>query len=486
VTVAESRPAPTSRATGGAAANKEPPRRRFNARVARARRERARLRRRLRQSQRRVRVLAQKLRRTRGIIYVDGYAGRGERNGMQRAYARANTLRNRLIENGVPPARVKIRNRGVVPGRGPGAALVVEQPKKNDRGKRAKVVAKGDERPVGESHFESKMPMTVKRGTSVMVAIVKQKTAGEVVYLYDAESSRGNKRYAFKSVRFKNPTSYTLETGPVTVYGDKRFIGEGFTDPIPPEASAMVPFALDRQVIVDPIISKRDHIAKLVTLQRGILSAKVQHVRQTRLKITSRLHKSTTVFLRHTGQKGWRLTKAPSKYEKVGRAYLFHVRLPAGETRTVDIEEATPIVKTLDLRSPIGLNMVKVYLTSSPTDPEFAGSIKELLSLQTKLSDTNVEIANLRQRLRDYRVRMDELHVQIVSLKAVKTKGSLMRHLKSKLKHISERVQKATIKLVNLEEVAMLTRIKFEDSIAELGLGKSKGKSKKASPVARK
>ena len=93
--------------------------------------------------------------------------------------------------------------------------------------------------------------MTVEKGASAMVSMVRQETDGEVVYLYDAESERGNEHFAFRAVRFTNPTDSTLETGPVTVYGNERFIGEGLTEPIPPKSSAVVPYALDRQIVVE-------------------------------------------------------------------------------------------------------------------------------------------------------------------------------------------------------------------------------------------
>jgi hypothetical protein len=34
------------------------------------------------------------------------------------------------------------------------------------------------------------------------------------------------------------------------VYGDGRFVGEGITEPVPLKATAVIPFALDKQVIV--------------------------------------------------------------------------------------------------------------------------------------------------------------------------------------------------------------------------------------------
>ena len=69
--------------------------------------------------------------------------------------------------------------------------------------------------PVGESHFASPTPMTVERGSSSDgVDGASGPTDGEVVYLYDAESERGNDHFAFRAVRFRNPTDSTLETGP--------------------------------------------------------------------------------------------------------------------------------------------------------------------------------------------------------------------------------------------------------------------------------
>ena len=65
---------------------------------------------------------------------------------------------------------------------------------------------------------------------------------------------------------------------------------------------------------------------------------------------------------------------------------------------------------------------------------------------------------------------MDELHGQIMTLTAVKTGGDLMSHLKDKMKEISDRVQKATIDSVDTEEKIMLTRVQFQDAIAELTL----------------
>jgi len=314
------------------------------------------------------------------------------------------------------------------------------------------------------------MPMTVARGTSVMVSMVRAETEGEEVYLYDAESDRGNDRFAFNAVRLKNPTEYTLETGPVTVYGKDRYIGEGLTEPIPPSANVVVPFALDRQVVVDRDDVSEHQVSKLVTLQRGVLTAEVQHIKRKKLTMTSRLHKDTKVYIRHTAQKGWITLEAPEHYWRTGDAHLYEITLKAGESKTVEFAEATPMTRTLDLGSPTTLDMMKVFVQSPHPTPALKKQLEGLLAIHREVVDTADRITSLRERAVEYRVRMDELQDQIVSLKKVKSAASLQKNLTDKMKDISNRVQQTTIDIVDNQEKLMLAKVGFQSQLAEMTL----------------
>lgn len=403
------------------------------------------------------------------IIVIEGNADANRPGAASRATDRANIVRNQLIDQGVAPGRIKVVT-NVTPGNAERVRLIAQAPSPSEQAAAKPKAVEIDAQPVGESHFTNPMPMTVERGASAMVSMVREETEGEVVYLYTPDSERGNSNFAFRAVRFKNPTTSTLETGPVTVYGEERFIGEGLTEPIPPKSSAVVPYALDRQIVVERNTGEENKLSRIVTLQRGILTAEVQHIRRQKLTITNRLNDVAKVFIRHTVNKGWKLLEAPPAFERVGEAHLFEVHLKAGETKTVEIAEATPIERTLDLNADVTLEMMKVWVEAPEGSAELKDSLKKLLAIHKKLIDLTQEQQSLVRRLRDYRERMDELHAQIVTLQAVKTGGDLMSHLKTKMKDISERVQKATIAQVNVEEKIMLTRVEFQDTLAELSL----------------
>jgi hypothetical protein len=418
------------------------------------------------QAHQRVRALAQKLNSHARHIVIEGYAGPGEMDVEARSLDRANVLRNQLIEAGVAPSRLRVVGKGVAPGQGAGVKLVEEKAQATE------AVDHGE--PVGDSHFESQTAVTVARGTSAMVSIVDAQADGEIVYLYDAEAQRGDERFAFRAVRFANPSDSTLEAGPMTFYGDGRFIGEGLADPIPPKATAVVPFALDRQVVVERERKDEDRIARLFSLQRGVMTAEVKHLLKTQLKLTNRLHVPVTVYVRHMVRKGWSLESSPKVVERLGDAHLFAVRIAAGATESVEITQATPMERTIDLRSPTGLELARVYLEaplpSGNGDGTYVETMRKILALHAEMVDHQQMLESLRERMDEYRVRMDELEAQIVSLKSARAGAELLGHLQTKMKDISERVQKATLDAVDRQEKLMLAKIRFQDAIAELSL----------------
>ena len=355
------------------------------------------------------------------------------------ARSRAGSVRDKLVDAGVPANRIhvtakigageadRVRLLAVAPGEVPAATAAATGPKR----------APGGDEPVGESRFMAERPMTVKAGTSAMVAMVHGETTGGVVYLYDPISERGDDRFAFRAVRIDNPTDDTLEPGPVTVYGDGRFIGEGITEPVPPRASVVVPFALDKQVIVTREGADTDRIAKLETVQRGVITAEIQHRRVTTFTVASRSADPVRVFLRHKLADGWTLVDAPPKQLKVGDSDLFEVDLGPRETAHVEVAETTPIERTLDLAQDGALDLMKVYLDEPDASPALKKQIEDLMATHRKAADLIDKIATMRDELTDYRARGAELHAQLVTLKAVRTGGDLMASLRAKLVEIS-------------------------------------------------
>lgn len=415
--------------------------------------------------------LVESLRNTGKTVTIEGFAGEEESDATGASLDRANRVRDQLMNAGVSPEQVVAVGRGAQRGRANGGVRIVDGLQAvsvgGGPGAAAELAAPLD--PVGVSHFETTTAMDVPRGTSAMVSVLKAETDGEVVYLFEPDSPRGNSTYAFRAIRLRNPTSSMLESGPITVFGEGRFIGEGLAEPIPAGSTAFVPFALDRQVLVERDNSERDEVTRILTVQRGVFSAEVQHTKKTVYHLTNRLAEPTTVYIRVTPAVGYKLTQ-PADGERFGSAYVLRVDLPAGAKKDFVVEESTPIHRSLDLRSPAGLDMVKVYLSSNAASGPLKAKVDALLKDHQEMADIGERIHTVRQQMGEYRARMNELHAQVVTLRAVKSAGPLLRQLEKKMGEASDLVSKATIDVVGLEEKLMLAKFRFQDGVAELSM----------------
>ena len=428
--------------------------------------------------------MASSLRGSSAHVVVEGFAREEDVDKQAASLARASKLRDELLRQGVNPSHVVAVGKGSQAGRN-GGARVVEAPSPpppaNAKSEPKDGVATSGE-PIGTSNFESGNVTSVDRGMSAMVSIMKRETEGEVVYLYDPESARGDGRFPFRSVRMKNPSDSALETGPVTVFGDGHFIGEGMAEPIPARGSAFVPFALDRQIVVDQSTGETDEIARILTVQRGVFSTEVQHRRKTTFTMQNRLDEPATVYVRHTVPAGYKLATVPAGAgeEKIGAANLLRVVIEPHAKVDVAIEEVTPVFKTIDVRAPESIEQVRVFLTRAAATGPLKQQVDGLLKLNKEMADVDQRIATTREQMAEYRERMNELHEQIFTLKAVRTAGPLMRSLEAKMQEISDRLSKATIAVVGLEEKRMVARVHFQDGVADLSLEKPEATEKVA------
>ncbi len=431
----------------------------------------------------RIAAIANSLRTNQNQIVIEGYAAGTDADKKSASLDRANKLREQLVRQGVDPSRVVAIGRAdVVQPKGgvrineePPAQMTKPEPVKADGTSAGAPPLQTD--PIGTSHFESAVTMSLPKASSAMVSILTTKTDGGVVYLFDPESARGNANFAFKSVRLVNPTDSVLESGPVTVFGQGRFIGEGLSEPIPARSAAFVPFALDRQIVVERKDAERDEIAKVLTVQRGVFSTEVKHVRKATFAITNRLGERAVVYVRQTVPQGYAIDKAPEERERMGAAHLFRVEIEPHASKEVTIESSTPILKSLDLRSPTSFETVRAYLSASAMGA-LKDRVAELVKIQTEIGNLEQRLQTTREQANEYRARMDEIHAQLVTLKAVKTAGPLMQSLEKKMQETSDRVSKATIEIVGIEEKLMVARIRFQDGVAELSLDDKKDEKK--------
>jgi hypothetical protein len=410
--------------------------------------------------------LADRLKAEEGGVVLQGYARSADRDPQAAALQRASIVRNELIRRGVPAEKLQAAASGLV-----SDSQAVRVVAGGIEGKTQQTRADADDgrAPQGSAYFVSKVPMTIEKDRSAMVSLLKHSAKAERVYYYDPVSPRGSSAYAFQAVRFDNPSDQTLDRGPFTVYSQGQFLGEGLSDAIPPHSHAFVPYALDRQVLVESRSENFEEIHRLLAVERGLAHAEVHGVVRTTLALRNRSAASAKVYVRHALAPGWELRMQGRAVERLGSDYLFPVEVAAHGEAELVIEESQPNEHAIDLRSPAGADAVAVWLQhATHIAPDLRTQLDAVLGLHRSMRELQERKSTLEEQMTEYGKRQYELNDQLVSLRKVKSAEQLSQHLAKKLREVSERAQQATMRMTDLQEQLMTSHIQLEDQLSDL------------------
>jgi hypothetical protein len=413
-------------------------------------------------------TLAAELKNNGTRIRVEGYAQRGDGDKASAALRRANTVRESMVERGIAADRIEVVGHETL---APTPDRLVRVVAIDDGPRPARARSEHDDgKPSGSALFLADGPMTIEAGHSAMVTLFDESTTAERVYLYDPVSPRGSKRFAFDAVRIRNPTTDTLDTGPMTVYASSRFLGEGLTEPIPPGASAIVPFGLDHSIVVEGHEDTREEIESLRKIERGIATTETQRIRRTSFEITNRAPIEARVFVRHHVPTGWTLVDPPKGLERLRGDTLIPVSIPANGRARLELEAVMPITTTVDIRSADGSQALEVFSRKGVTDPELARALEAVVTAQRELRDVEDQLASRAEHMAGLRARVEELTEQLVALRKVGRAQGLSNDLARRARRLGATLDDVAGEITTLETQRLQRSIELGNLVAELTL----------------
>ncbi len=417
--------------------------------------------------------VAQRAQQNKEKIRIEGFALGNDKDRVGESLKRANQVRDRLLQNGLSNDQIEVVATGRA-AQGDAVRIMAVQGESKPQQPSAPAAAPGkpaSEEPLGSAFFLSPTPLTIEKGQSALVSMLSRDVEAKPVYYFDPISARGSDKFAFRAALLENPSNDTLDGGPFTVYADGQFLGEGLSDPIPAKSRAFIPFALDRTLVVDTVLGGREEIERLITIQRGVVTAEARSVKSTKLTLVNRGTAPALTYVRHLPAAGFTLTAPITGFEKLRDAYLFPVTVPAGGSLVLTIEESTPIQKTVDVRSAGGVAELGLYLKTAKNLPDdLKLKLGQVLAMHRELGELDEKLTTISTQIEMYRSRVDELNAQLVTLRKVPQAAELSRNLAKKMSEISDRLQKSTLDAASVEGERLTRRVALEDRLAELTL----------------
>lgn len=326
----------------------------------------------------------------------------------------------------------------------------------------------------GATQYDLPHPVTVPNASATMVLLLVQKVEGEAVFMFAPEGGvPDSARHPFRVVHFKNPTQGLLERGPIAVYGQSAFLGQGLMEPLSSGGQATVPFALDRGLSIDSERKYTNAGARLARIEHGNLQLERDQVSKTTYRVRSGKPEPVRLVLRHPRTQGMTLHKPPEGTDdQVGKGTaLVPLKVPAQQTVSLAVEERRPWSSHADWFSPEADEAVKAYLADPRAAPAVAEALRSAWTIRKAILDAQEEYTKLQSERQILANASEETRENLRALAKNKSGvESLRQTLSRRLAELDEKLAKVTRRLVELDLGLNENRVRFLEKVRDVKL----------------
>jgi hypothetical protein len=272
--------------------------------------------------------------------------------------------------------------------------------------------------------------------------------------------------------RFTNKTGGLLERGPLAIFSQGSFSGQGMTDALPEGATATVPFGLDRRVAVEVARESREEGARLYHIEAGSLTIARDAVALTKYKIKNGGAEPAKLVIKHGRMAGARMKNFPAGTEdNVGTgSALVPMQVAARATEELALDERQQTTRTIDWLSALADEAVKAYLADRRADATVAAGLKAAWEIRQVLIKATAERQQLTTEEAERRKATDETRNNLKALEKNTAAGDLRAKLTERLAADSARLDVVGKKLIEVGLRINENQVRFGEAIRAIRL----------------
>jgi hypothetical protein len=325
----------------------------------------------------------------------------------------------------------------------------------------------------GATRYEIPFPVSIPNESATMVLLLDRRIPGEAVSLYAPDDGvPESASHPFRVARFTNKTGGLLERGPLAIFEEGAFLGQGMTDPLPEGAVATVPFALERTLAVEKSREHKEEGARLYRIEAGSLTVGRDVVTLTKYRLRNGAQRMAKLLLKHPRSPGARLHHPPKGTEdNVGSgSALIPTEVGTRATLELEVDERQQTTRGLDWMSPLADDAVQAYLADRRADPATAGQLRAAWEIRKVLVRSVEQRSKLGAEEADRRRATEETRRNLRALEKNKAAGALRAKLTARLGDDSARLDEVSKRLVEVDLAINEQQVRFKDAIRAIKL----------------
>jgi hypothetical protein len=325
----------------------------------------------------------------------------------------------------------------------------------------------------GATRYDLPVPVTVPDNSATMVMLLSRKVPGEASFLFAPDGGVPDSvKHPFRVARFANKTGGALERGPIAVFEQGSFLGQGMVDPLPDGATTTVPFALERGVAID-FDRRYDELGERVAkIENSELTIERDAVQQTKYRLRNGGDQVAKVLVKHPRMNGTRLFQPPKDTEdNVGTgSALVPTTVGAKATGELVVDERATMRRTQDWFSPIADNAVKAYFNDPKADRAVVAKLRAAWAIRNEVvtkTEARQKVAIEQQNLSN---QTEETRRNLRAIEKNKAAEALRAKLTARLGEMASRLDELTKQTVELDAKLAELRVQFKEVLREINV----------------
>lgn len=315
----------------------------------------------------------------------------------------------------------------------------------------------------GATRYDLPIAVTIPDRSATMVLLLSHRVSGEALFLFAPDGGvPDSASHPFRVARFTNGGGGALERGPIAVFEQGAFLGQGMVDPLPVGATATVPFALERSIAIDQD-RKSDEVGERVAkIENSTLTIERDRVLQTKYRVRNGGDTQAKLLVKHPRIVGARLFAPPKGTEdNVGTgSALVPVLIPAHATTELVVDERTTGQEDADWFSVIADNAVRALIADAKSNQEVVHKLSAAWALRTDLVKKRGDRERLEAETGKLAEATEETRRNLRAIERNKTADALRQKLTARLAEAATRLDDLNRRTVELDS-----------QLAELGVG---------------
>ncbi len=328
----------------------------------------------------------------------------------------------------------------------------------------------------GTTRYDIPNVITVPDKNATMVMLLARRVPGEAIYLFAPDDGvPDSMSHPFHVVRFENVTGGVLERGPIAVFQDGSFLGQGLLDPLASSAFATVKFALERALGVDSHSKSDVQGTRLSKIENGNLWLEHDLVVKTTYSIQNGSDLAVKLLVKHPRRSGARLFQPPKGTEdNVGTgSALLPAELPAHGKQELVVDERSAEPEYADWFGVAADKAVKAYLADPRADAKVAQQLTALWPLRGQIVAKQEQRNKLNGELSQLQSEAYQKRADLRAIEKNKAADALRKSLTSRIGVISSREETLTAQNIVLGQDLSDLQAKWRDGIAAIHLAEA-------------